>query len=100
MCDWLPTLGRPGLTVALGQGCPSVAANNRHLNSVLMPCPFKVLTHGIPEMACGPPEGANGLGSPQSSFQADVCLMRDPGPAQMVQALLPAYTPLVSLAAR
>lgn len=33
-------------------------------------------------------------------FQTDVCLMRDPRPAQMVQALLPASTPLVSLAAR
>lgn len=65
-----------------------------------MPCPFKVLTHGIPEMACGPREGANGLGCPQPSFQTDVCLMRDPRPAQMVQALLPASTPLVSLAAR
>lgn len=60
------------------RGGPSVAANNKHLKSVLMPCPFKVLTHGIPKMACGPLEEANGLGCPQPSC-SNRHLMRDHG---------------------
>lgn len=53
------------------RGGPSVAANNKHLNSVSAPCPFKVLTHDIPKMACGPLKEAKGLGCPQPSFPTD-----------------------------
>lgn len=38
-------------------GAPSVAANTKHLDSILMTCPFKVLTQGIPRMAWKKPMG-------------------------------------------